>query len=257
VSPAPGQGLQLGGLNPLSRTGEALYLALDGCFDGQENGILSFEFIAGEDNAPAFSVRIGLFPRLPARITIPLDVLNGQTRYLERTPGRLKAVCDGRRLSRSEVKAIFLKLESPGTLWVGRGALLRSEPPYPVPQVPVVDEFGQWRQHDWPGKIPNSGILRRQLQADHEDARSAAYPAGWNSWGGATSTSSDPSSQFFRVGTLNGVHTLIDPSGSPFWSAGVNCVGPNVPSTLVPGTRGLYTSLPGDPVFEPAHIRED
>ena len=60
---------------------------------------------------------LGLFPGLPTRLILPLSVLDGQTVFLLRTPGRLKAVATGRRLAPAD---------TPGELqWVPEAELSR------------------------------------------------------------------------------------------------------------------------------------
>lgn len=53
---------------------------------------------------------------------------------------------------------------------------------YPTPNRKLVDEFGQWKNHSWPGKITSLDELRKTMD---QNLGPAAYPfPSWNRWGG-------------------------------------------------------------------------
>jgi hypothetical protein len=120
---------------------------------------------------------------------------------------------------------------------------------------PVVDQFGQRRHVDWPGKMRD----RAELAADREaeDRALAAAPA-WpqrDRYHGWTGGPRFAQGRFFRVEQDDaGRWWYVDPLGNPYWSFGSTCVrlGDN---TVVTGREELFESLP--PREHPGLWRED
>jgi hypothetical protein len=131
-------------------------------------------------------------------------------------------------------------------------ALLTEEPPYPMPEQPLVDQLGQWTAKQWSGKTRDEPQLKERLNAELAHARGAAYPGDWSRFGGTIDKRFEAGG-FFRTEYSQGRWWLVDPHGYAFWSAGLDCVRPGEAAAIVPGTERLFSELPPrDGVFAAA-----
>lgn len=105
---------------------------------------------------------------------------------------------------------------------------------------PLVDEFGQYRHVDWPGKARSFDDLRRAWSA--EDAALSAARTDRCEYGGFIGTAATATG-FFRVERIGGRWWFVDPDGHLFFSAGVNGVG-TASGTRVQGREDLFAALP-------------
>ncbi|TVR61843.1 MAG: beta-galactosidase, partial [Spirochaetaceae bacterium] len=117
------------------------------------------------------------------------------------------------------------------------------EPAYPVPEVKLVDEIGQYTKRDWPGKTKSVDDMVRYMTTERDAAReiSAAFPER-NAYGGWTGEKLDATG-FFRTHHDGKRWWLIDPDGAPFFSTGPDCVRPEI-ECPVEGIEKLFTWLP-------------
>lgn len=112
---------------------------------------------------------------------------------------------------------------------------------------PFVDRFGQYRGADWPGKLKGASELVARLKA--EKAAAAAGPRDRDEYGGWTGGPTMKATGWFRTEKVDGRWWLVTPTGHPFFSNGVDCVGPGE-YTFVDGRDGWFEWLPapGDPL---------
>jgi hypothetical protein len=238
-----GKSIRLSGSLPWAR---ARFLTMDALVEGDHTGeVLVHFFVAGEPEA-RIRVSLGLFPGLRTRLALPLAVLDGQTLFLRRTPGRFKGRVRGRRLAPEEIDHVTLQLKetaAPQTLYLGAIALATREPRYPLPRTPLVDELGQWTAKEWEGKVPSDAFLGTYLTVALEKDRGASYPEGWCSRGGTTEITFKATG-FFRTHHDGTRWWLVDPEGHGFFSLGLNSVRPGETAALVPGAEALFGRLP-------------
>jgi hypothetical protein len=125
-----------------------------------------------------------------------------------------------------EVRSIRLAKEDPGD------ALLDGKP--------VVDEFGQWINDDWPGKAKSL----EQLQAEWSSEEKALSGGNFDfcKYGGFQSAKAKATG-FFRVEKIDGRWWFVDPDGHLFWSIGSDSVGTSV-STPTQGREPLFAAMP-------------
>ncbi|MDO4293127.1 MAG: beta-galactosidase [Eubacteriales bacterium] len=179
-------------------------------------------FAAGEEKERLF-LRFGLLPGFRTRICLDLQLLDNATIFTNRTPGTLKLVCHGQRIRREEVVGFELGIEK-----VFHDVKVRLEnfytdcrPPesYPLPDKKLVDEFGQWKPKEWPGKIHSPEELKKMLAAQEGPA---VYPfESWNRWGGDSSRKLKEGTGFFStIKTEDGRWHLTDPDGCDYFSLG-------------------------------------
>lgn len=107
-------------------------------------------------------------------------------------------------------------------------------------KLPVVDDFGQDRSQNWPGKVAGAEELRADAARDLALVASVTRPPGNRSrFGGATEAPRQKATGFFRVEKIDGKWWFVDPEGYLFWSLGVNGAGGSS-KTPVKGREHLF-----------------
>lgn len=165
------------------------------------------------EQEPRIGMRFGLLPHLATRICLDLDLLDNRTIFTNRTPGTLKLVVHGQRVRREEVACFELGMEDAFHDVKVRfsGFYTTDEAPteFPVPEKKLVDEFGQWKDKEWPGKIHSLEELKAAL---HGQEGKAAYPfPEWNEWGGDSGRKLKEGTGFFspaRRMTADGISPI-------------------------------------------------
>jgi hypothetical protein len=145
------------------------------------------------------------------------------------------------------VRGISVTMRYPAqaaTVEIRKLALSRTDPGDAVLDgaSPLVDDFGQYRHVQWPGKTTSADALRREwAQETRMLAPQASVPAcRYGGYAGARRRATG----FFRVEQIDGRWWLVDPQGCRFWSAGVNGAGDEPPRTEILGRSKLFASIP-------------
>ena len=125
-----------------------------------------------------------------------------------------------------EIRSVRLAKEDPGD------ALLDHKP--------LVDEFGQWINDDWPGKAKSLEQLRAAWTA--EEKALAATESPYCRYGGFRDTKAKGTG-FFRVEKIEGRWWIVDPDGHLFWSTGADSTNASA-ATMTQGREALFTALP-------------
>ncbi len=208
---------------------------------------------ARDAQTPALRAVLGVLPGVTTRLVFPLSALNAETVFLPRTPGRLKATVQGVPTRVEDVCWVEIAVGKVGAdVSVELSNWQVTADPQPlVPDGPVlVDELGQWTARDWPGKAGSAEEMARRLQAAASAPPPAARP-GLTRYGGSASLTFAPTG-WFRTHHDGRRWWLVDPEGGAFWSAGVDCVGPES-SAWVSGNEALCAWLPPqEGAFAPA-----
>jgi hypothetical protein len=165
----------------------------------------------------------GLMPRFRALICIDLKWLDGHVLFPGSTPGQLKVVRHGGRVTAEEIAEITLEA-SPSYHEVKlclSGLRLTDERPgeYPIPDVKLIDEFGQYKGKEWPGKTKGLGELKARLEKALELPDSFGA-ADWDRWGGWSKKKLTEGTGYFGKVKAEGRWWLVDPEGHAFFSAG-------------------------------------
>lgn len=124
-----------------------------------------------------------------------------------------------------EIRSLRLAKEDPGD------ALL--------PQ-PLVDEFGQWINDDWPGKAKSLDELKQAWAAEEKTLGAGDFR--YCRYGGYLGTQAKATG-FFRVEKVDGKWWFVDPDGHLFFSAGADVITASS-GTSVRGREELFASLP-------------
>lgn len=125
-----------------------------------------------------------------------------------------------------EIRSVRLDKESPGD------AVLESNP--------LVDEFGQWNQADWPGKAKSRDDLKRAWTEEDKNLKPGQFD--FCQYGGYKQTKAKATG-FFRVEKIDDRWWFVDPDGHLFFSTGADGMGPWV-GTRTQGRDTVFASLP-------------
>ena len=106
---------------------------------------------------------------------------------------------------------------------------------------PVVDEFGQWKPVDWPGKVQNLGQLQRAWAAEEGELRPGDYGTG--RYGGYLSTQAKATG-FFRVEQVNDRWWFVDPEGHLFFSTSSTGIGSGAGESRLKGREDYFAAQP-------------
>ncbi len=182
-----------------------------------------------DEKEPAFTVRFGLLPMVETTVCIDLDWMDAKELFPEAVSGGLKIVCHGRRVCREEISKIILS-----SMPVFHNVKLRFRnitltDQYPenplLPDIKLVDCFGQSKWKDWDGKTKNIEELRKVL-LEQKGEGDPGYPfEEWSAYGGWKKKKLREGSGYFSKYKENGRWWLTDPLGYAFFSMGPDCVG--------------------------------
>lgn len=86
---------------------------------------------------------------------------------------------------------------------------------------PFVDEFGQYKHADWPGKTKSRADIDLQHQAELKELAANPGPSDWNRYGGWAAGPRLEATGRFRTQKLDGKWWFVDPEGRLFWSQGI------------------------------------
>ena len=131
-----------------------------------------------EEHKPAFTVRLGLLPRVETTVCIDLNWMDAGELFPEALPGTLKIVCHGRRVSREELSEIVLS-SMPAfrdvKLRISDMMLTDTYPEQTLPDRKLVDRFGQSTWKEWTGKVKSDADLKLRLESQLAES-GGGYP---------------------------------------------------------------------------------
>ena len=117
---------------------------------------------------------------------------------------------------------------------------------------PFVDEFGQFRHADWPGKVHSEEELRAAAAEEDRElsARGDSPIPDADRFGGWAKGPQLKATGFFRTEKVKDKWWLVDPDGHLFFSQGVNSVGCHA-LTAITAREDYFEKVPArdDPVF--------
>jgi hypothetical protein len=143
----------------------------------------------------------------------------------------------------TNVSAITVSMDYPvgtPTLEIRSVTLAKTDPGDAVLEgKPLVDEFGQYTQATWNGKVNSLDALKKFWAAEAEAVKTAL--PNRCVYGGFKDTSAKATG-FFRVEKVNDRWWFVCPDGHLFYSAGLNGVG-TASGTRVEGREDLFATL--------------
>jgi hypothetical protein len=208
---------------------------------------------AADNSHVSHGVRFGIMPHVPARIVIDLQWMDGHVLFPGHGTGELKVVWMGGRIEPEDIQQISLEARPSFhdlRLTISGLCLTGKRPaPYPLPALKLIDEFGQYKQKDWPGKTRSITELRGRLEEALNLPDSYGIP-GWDKYGGLAGRPLAKGTGFFSKVKKDGRWNLVDPEGNAFFSVGPTCVNVH-PDCRVDTLESLMDWLPPreDPVY--------
>lgn len=199
-----------------------------------------------QQQPPYYGMITGAFPNYPTRISLGFDELACKNGFLPRTAGKLKTVAAGLPILPDEISALYIGARAchvPQVIELSGLFLSDVEPAYPMQNIKMVDELGQWTQKDWLGKMHSIEEMTEKLNC--ELAAPALSPvANRNKWGGNLNMKLTQGTGFYSTyKDASGKWWLTDPEGYAYFVVGLEGVAPNS-SGVVNEWRDSYTWLP-------------
>ena len=147
---------------------------------------------SGEQSSkPRMTAKIGVLPMLKTKIIFPLEYLDRQEIFMKRFPRQLKATIQGNRMKPEDISKVAIRFgpwQKPHFMPVFEIAnvyLTNELPlPFPAPENPVVDQFGQWTGKEWPGKTKSEEDLASLLNNQLTEASSVSFSENLGKYGG-------------------------------------------------------------------------
>lgn len=116
--------------------------------------------------------------------------------------------------------------------------------PGPVPFLPFVDKYGQYKHTDWPNKIYSDADFAATLQKDQAEMSAYPGPTDWDKWGGWKDGPKQKATGFFYPAKVDGKWWLVTPDGTLFWSYGATGVGAGGEGSPVTTKEAWFEDLP-------------
>jgi hypothetical protein len=142
------------------------------------------------------------------------------------------------------VKSIGFKMTDPvgNAVYEFRSIALAKEDPgdAALDGKPLVDQFGQWINSEWPGKAHNLEELKKAWQVEADGLQPGGYD--YCRYGGYASTHAKATG-FFRVEQIDGKWWFVDPDGHLFISVGSDVIQPSI-GTSTRGRANIFAALP-------------
>jgi hypothetical protein len=109
---------------------------------------------------------------------------------------------------------------------------------------PFIDQLGQYKYDDWPGKTNEELDLKKRHQAEQEELSLVPGPENRSRFGGWSGGGKLEATGHFRVEKAEGKWWLIDPDGHLFWSHGLTCVRFSSASTRISNREHFFEDIP-------------
>ena len=86
---------------------------------------------------------------------------------------------------------------------------------------PFIDQYGQFKHTEWPGKVKSDADLENARVAEEKDLAANPGPKNFTKYGGWADGPRFEATGHFRVQKVDGKWWMIDPEGYLFWSHGI------------------------------------
>lgn len=202
-----------------------------------------------QGDALGLEMRFGAMP-LRARICIDLDWMDAAQLFPGHTVGQLKVVIHGHRVHRQALESVRLmcaRCYHDVHLYI-EGLRLTDERPqeYPLPDVKLIDRFGQLKTRDWPGKTHSEEELVSRLRGARESGEGAYPVAEWDEYGGDSTRHMAEGTGRFTTLKRDGRWYLLDPNGNAYFATGPDCVVIRG-DARIDGLENMLDELPKEP----------
>lgn len=215
--------------------------ALDGL---DQAFVLAFMTPAAQEG-PMCIINAGILPNVRVKWPVALSLLDSQTMFIPRTPGRLKEMILGRGIELSEAQVMvmsFKKTPMPQNLILHDIYLTDEEPDCVLDSEPIVDGMGQFIHKEWNGKTKSVDEMVARLREERKNYRPDMSYENRSRYGGDLSAKFEATG-YFRTHFDGERWCLVDPDGYRFVSTGLDCCVPG-DSCYVDGIECLLAELP-------------
>ncbi len=196
-----------------------------------------------------FFYNVKLMPDIRARVNFCMKYLDGSVQYPPLEPGTLKSKVGGRGISPVDIKYMVFGFSlNPGSHITISDIMLTDEKPLPVkPDRFNVDQFGQWKDRKWPGKINSYEELREKLYNEMK-----VYPTDeiYKTLRGKKLT--EGTGWFSTAKDSNGRWWLTDIDGYAFFSIGCFGVYPGEPGWIYGNEERFERLYSQDGIYDDA-----
>lgn len=120
-----------------------------------------------------------------------------------------------------------------------------SSQPIPEKVFPFIDEFGQFKHRDWPGKTHSLEELVESVETETRTLAATSPPDSWDRFGGWKDGPQLEATGWFRTAKHDGRWTLVDPDGRLFFSLGIDGVDFE-PGTILDERHHWFENVPPD-----------
>ena len=111
---------------------------------------------------------------------------------------------------------------------------------------PFIDQYGQFKYKDWPGKVHSDADLKNARTREASDLTAHPGPKGWNQFGGWAEGPKRQATGHFRVEKIDGKWWMVDPEGYLYWSHGPVRVTPSTAITPLDNRDFYFADLPAE-----------
>ena len=109
---------------------------------------------------------------------------------------------------------------------------------------PFIDQYGQYKHHEWEGKVHSDEDLQKALATEEADLAQHTAPASFNKYGGWADGPSQEATGRFYLKKVDGKWWFVDPEGCLWWSHGVVRVTPSCAVTPIDNRKFYFEGLP-------------
>ena len=200
---------------------------------------------------PMCIINAGVLPKVRTKWPIALSLLDSQTMFIPRTPGRLKEIILGRGINLDEAAVMvlsFKKTPMDQHLVIHDFYLTAEKPDCSLTEaMPLVDKLGQFIHKEWPGKTHSEEEMVSALRQERAAIQPDASYEGRSRFGGDLSNKYEGTG-FFRTHFDGKRWCLVDPDGYRFVSTGLDCCIPG-DAGYVDGIEALLSEMPDKEIF--------
>lgn len=195
---------------------------------------------------PMCIINAGILPKVRTRWPIALSLLDSQTMFIPRTPGRLKEMILGRGIALEEASIMvisFKKTPMQQNLILHDLYLTDAAPDCALHDAqPILDRLGQYQFKEWEGKTHSSEEMAAALRAARAEYDPEMTYENRSRYGGDLQVRFDASG-YFRTHFDGNRWWLVDPDGYRFVSTGLDCCIPG-DAGYVEDIKCLLTEIP-------------
>ena len=109
---------------------------------------------------------------------------------------------------------------------------------------PFIDQYGQYKHHEWEGKIHSDEELKEAIAKEEADLAQHTAPASFNKYGGWVDGPRQEATGRFYLKKVDGKWWFVDPEGCLWWSHGVVRVTPSCAVTPIDNRKFYFEALP-------------